>query len=78
MKGFLSRLASQNSNRTLNTSSGGGPLPGLTDTATHLPPSSGLYAYNSFKPGTTGFPTLGQTYVDPVFGSTIRRITKSC
>ena len=52
-----------------------GSLPGLTDTATHLPPSSGLYAYNSFKPGTTGFPTLGQTYVDPVFGSTIRRIT---
>ncbi len=40
-----------------------------------MPPSSGLYAYNSFKPGTTGFPTLGQTYVDPVFGSTIRRIT---
>ena len=60
-------------NIVVNASSG--PLPGLTDTAAHLPPSSGLYAYNSFKPGTTGFPTLGQTYVDPVFGSTIRRIT---
>src|SRR5207244_1425491 len=28
-----------------------GPLPGLTDFATHAPPSSGTYAYNTFKPG---------------------------
>ena len=47
----------------------------ITDSASHLPPTSGPYAYATFKPGTPGFPALGQTYVDPVFGSTIRRIS---
>ncbi len=47
----------------------------ITDSVSHLPPTSGPYAYSTFKPGTPGFPALGQTYVDPVFGSTIRRIS---
>jgi hypothetical protein len=46
-------------------------LPGLTDTLNHPPPTTGTYAYNSFVPPNTG----GASYVDPVFGSTVRRIT---
>ncbi|MGH9797190.1 MAG: hypothetical protein ACRD5D_03425, partial [Candidatus Polarisedimenticolia bacterium] len=35
------------------------------------PPATGPYAYNAFvPPGTTGF-----SYVDPVFGETVRRLT---
>lgn len=47
----------------------------LTDNAVHAPPSSGTFAYNTFKPGASGFPGLGGTYVDPVFGSTIKRLS---
>src|SRR5687767_12319088 len=51
----------------------------VTDSATHAPPTSGAYAYYStygtFGPDRTGFPAKGQTFVDPVFGSTIRRLT---
>jgi hypothetical protein len=51
----------------------------LTDTASHPPPTSGSYAYYStygtFGPDRPGFPGVGQTYVDPVFGSTVRRLT---
>src|SRR5206468_5709253 len=54
----------------------GSPL-GLTDFETHAPPVSGRYAYNAFRPATLGFPARGRTYVDPVFGTTIRRITDS-
>jgi hypothetical protein len=43
------------------------------------PPTSGPYAYyppyGTFGPDQPGFPTLSQAYVDPVFGSTIRRLT---
>ena len=47
----------------------------LTDTASHPPPSSGTYAYDTFGPGAPGFPAVGQDYVDPVFNETIRRLT---
>jgi hypothetical protein len=51
----------------------------LTDTGTHAPPSTGSYAYyatyGTFGPGHSGFPGIGQSFVDPVFGSTIRRLT---
>jgi hypothetical protein len=45
-------------------------LPGLTDTAAHPPPTTGPYAYATFVP-----PGVGSSYVDPIFGATIRRIT---
>jgi len=48
------------------------------DTAIHAPPATGPYAYSppgSWLPGTAGFPGLGASFVDPVFGTTIRRIT---
>jgi hypothetical protein len=51
----------------------------VTDAGTHPPPTSGSYAYYStygtFGPDRPGFPGVGQTYVDPVFGSTVRRLT---
>ena len=51
----------------------------VTDAGTYAPPSSGTYAYystyGSFGPDRAGFPEVGQTFVDPVFGSTIRRLT---
>src|SRR2546421_6580133 len=47
----------------------------LTDTGIHAPPMTGPYAYNTFMPGAPGFPAAGGTYTDPVFGSTIRRLT---
>src|SRR3989454_730913 len=51
---------------------------GLTDGATHTPPTTGSYPYSppgTWLPGQPGFPLIGQTYVDPVFGTTIRRLT---
>lgn len=42
----------------------------LTDAGIHAPPTSGAYNYNAFTP-----PTLGNTYTDPVFGETIRRVS---
>src|SRR6266850_2317825 len=47
----------------------------LTDIAIHLPSILGTYAYNTFMPGAPGFPAVGGTYTDPVFGTTIRRLT---
>src|SRR5438046_2930609 len=47
----------------------------LTYHASHPPPASCTYAYNTFKPGAPGIPSVGQSYVDPVFGSTITRLT---
>src|SRR5688572_26921213 len=53
----------------------------ITDAASHPPPTSGAYAYYStfgtFGPDRPGFPGVGQTYVDPVFGSTVRRLTNA-
>jgi hypothetical protein len=40
-----------------------------------LPPLTGAYGYNSFIPGSVGFPAVGETYTDPIFGGTIRRLT---
>jgi hypothetical protein len=39
------------------------------------PPTNGIYAYNTFIPTSGSFPALAGTYVDPVFGETIRRLT---
>ena len=51
----------------------------LLDDTTHRPPSTGGLAYystyGSFGPDQAGFPGKGQSFVDPVFGSTIRRLT---
>lgn len=41
----------------------------ITDAASYVPPSSGDYDYNAFTP-----PTVGNTYVDPLFGKTVRTI----
>src|SRR5437016_355848 len=51
---------------------------GLTDSVTHAPPTTGSFPYSppgTWMPGQPGFPLAGQTYVDPVFGTTIRRLT---
>jgi hypothetical protein len=51
----------------------------LDDAASHPPPTSGPYAYfatyGTFSPSLSGFPAVGGSFVDPVFGSTIRRLT---
>ena len=52
------------------TSAGSG-LSGLTDTLLHAPPATGPLAYNSFVPALT----TGASYVDPVFGATVKRLT---
>jgi hypothetical protein len=47
----------------------------LTDAVTHAPPTAGALAVGVFTPDRAGFPGVGQTFVDPVFGTTIRRLT---
>jgi hypothetical protein len=47
----------------------------LSDAGVHVPPTTGPYAYNTFMPGTNGFPAVGETYIDPIFGGTVRRLT---
>jgi hypothetical protein len=47
----------------------------LRDAGVHAPPVGGTFDYNSFGPGAAGFPAIGGTYVDPVFGEKIRRLT---
>jgi len=51
----------------------------VTDSASHPPPTSGPYAYyataGTFGPNQSGFPGIGGSFVDPVFGRTIRRLT---
>src|SRR5947207_834064 len=53
----------------------------LTDAGIHPPPTTGSYAYyasfGNFGPGLSGFPAKGGSFVDPVFGSTIRRLTSA-
>ncbi|MFH0920510.1 MAG: T9SS type A sorting domain-containing protein [Fibrobacterota bacterium] len=46
-------------------------LPGLADSLSHPPAATGGFAYNLFR--LPGIP--GAEYVDPVFGSTVRRLT---
>jgi hypothetical protein len=46
------------------------------DGSVRIPPTAGLLGYNSFIPGLGGvFPARGGTYVDPIFGGTVRRLT---
>lgn len=59
-----------------------GSVPGeafLLDASTYRPPTTGGYAYystyGSFGPDQAGFVNKGQTFIDPIFGSTIRRLT---
>ncbi|OQW37431.1 MAG: hypothetical protein A4E19_13580 [Nitrospira sp. SG-bin1] len=47
----------------------------LSDAAIHAPPTTGMYAYNTFQPGAHGFPVVGGTYTDPVFGGIVKRLT---
>jgi hypothetical protein len=51
----------------------------FTDNDPHAPPTTGPYAYwpphGTFGPGEAGELALGGTYVDPVFGGTIKRLT---
>jgi hypothetical protein len=51
----------------------------MTDLAVYAPPTSGAYSYyatyGTFGPDQSGFPGLGDSFVDPVFGGTIRRLT---
>jgi hypothetical protein len=54
---------------------GGAPCTALTDTSSHAPPTTGTYAYNSWKPGAAGFPAVGEFYTDPVFGQKITRLS---
>src|SRR5438874_5531745 len=51
---------------------------GLTDLGNHPPLTSGPAPYSppaSWGPSAAGFPAQGTTYVDPIFGQTIRRVT---
>ena len=57
-----------------------GSVPGeafLGDSSSHPPPTAGGYAYystyGSFGPDQPGFPGRGQSYVDPVFGTTLNQ-----
>jgi hypothetical protein len=49
----------------------------LTDALPHppIPPTTGPYGYNTFTPGSAGFPAVRETYTDPIFGGVIRRLT---
>src|SRR4051812_17702930 len=63
---------------TVGGGAGTAAAQGLTDGATHPPPSTGSFPFSppgGWLPGTAGFPQAGQSFVDPVFGTTIRRIT---
>jgi hypothetical protein len=51
---------------------------GLTDELSHPPPADGPHPYSppgDWLPGQAGFPALGDSYVDPVFGAPVTRIT---
>jgi hypothetical protein len=47
----------------------------LNDTGVHPPPDSGPYGYDTFTADSSSFIAAGETYVDPVFGETVRRIS---
>ena len=50
-------------------------FPGLTDSQTHVPLSSGPYAYQTFTPDHADFLQLGESYVEPIFGTVITRVS---
>lgn len=61
-------------------STGGGTCmaSGLSDAGVHAPPASGSFPYSppgNWLPGQVGFPARGDSFLDPVFGTTLRRIT---
>ncbi len=58
---------------TLVTATPGGAYVG--DGSVRMPPTSGSQAYGVFGPNEATFPKAGGSYVDSVFGSTVRRIT---
>lgn len=47
------------------------------DAAAHAPPagSAAEYGFNTFTPAARDFPAVGGSYTDPVFGSSVRRLT---
>lgn len=49
----------------------------LSNGSIQVPPLTGAYSYNSFIPGSAGFPAVGVTYIDPIFGGTVRRLTNT-
>ena len=49
----------------------------LIDLGIHPPPTTGPIGYNTFKPGTAGFPALGGIYTDPVFGNVVKRLSNT-
>jgi hypothetical protein len=53
----------------------GATYPGLTSTSTLAPPTSGPYAYATWNPTDPVFPSVGASYVDPVFGLTVTRLS---
>ena len=54
-----------------------------TDASPHVPPTTSPYGYNTFTPSNTfpppevGFPIVGGTYTDPIFGGIVRRLTNT-
>lgn len=42
----------------------------ITDSTVRAPPTTGTYNYNAFTP-----PAKGSSYVDPIFGKSVRRLT---
>lgn len=47
----------------------------ITDTALHPPPCCGTYGYERWTPAAATFPAVGGTYLDPIFGETLTRVT---
>ncbi|HUF92944.1 MAG TPA: hypothetical protein VMR23_11240, partial [Candidatus Limnocylindria bacterium] len=47
----------------------------IGDDSVRRPPASGIQAYGIFGPNEATFPGAGGSYVDDVFGTTVRRIT---
>jgi hypothetical protein len=47
----------------------------LSDSASHVPPMTGPFHYNNFVPGSGGFPVVGGSYIDPIFTTTVTRLT---
>lgn len=48
---------------------------GRGDGDSHCVPAEGPHAYATFRPDQAGFPAAGESFVDPVFGTTIVRLT---
>lgn len=48
---------------------------GVADDAVHCVPADGPYGYATFRPDQPGFPAPGESFIDPVFGTTITRVT---